>query len=63
MNQIRSLTRDTWWLWAAVAVLTALQIHYISWFFLVNVPILLIVFVYFAFIRYDSNGNLRAQNP
>ncbi|TWT30223.1 hypothetical protein KOR34_47810 [Posidoniimonas corsicana] len=61
MNQLRSLIRDTWWLWAAALAATTLQIRYVSWFFLVNLPILLVVFVYFAFIRYDSEGRVRTQ--
>lgn len=51
--------RDTWWLWLAVTLVTVLLVRMISWFFLVNAPILLIFYVYFAFNRYDSNGNTR----
>lgn len=61
MIQMRCLMRDTWWLWLIAAAATALQVRYMSWFFLVNVPILLVVYVYFALLRYDSHGNSRAS--
>ncbi len=59
MNQLRSLLRDTWWLWLLTLAATGVQVRWMSWFFLVNLPILLVVFVYFAMMRYDSQGNLR----
>lgn len=59
MIQLRCLMRDTWFLWLAIAVATGLQIAYMSWFFLVNVPLMLVVYIYFALQRYDADGNPR----
>lgn len=61
MIQLRCLMRDTWPLWLAAATATALQIYLMSWFFLVNLPILGVAYVYFALLRYDSEGNSRAS--
>lgn len=62
MNQLKGLWRDTWWLWCVfvglVLILSVLQ----SFFFLLTLPALPISFCYFAFIRYDDEGNEKPEH-
>lgn len=59
MNQLKSLFRDTWYLWLLVVAASVALVVFTSWFFLVNFPILLVVFIYMAHVRYDLDGNER----
>ena len=57
MQQLKGLWRDTKWLWIAFSI-AALGLSFaMSPFFLILLPSLPICFGYFAFIRYDSEGN------
>ncbi|WP_425397903.1 hypothetical protein [Aeoliella sp.] len=57
MGPLIGLWRDTWWVWLVfVAIVVVLGIL-VTPYYLVFVPVLPGVFVYFAFNRYDSDGN------
>ncbi len=57
MKRFLYLLRDTWWLWLFFAILAAVMITFVSVVFLVMIPILAGVFIYFAIVRYDDDGN------
>ena len=61
MKRYTALWRDTWWLWTAFMVLTIVFAFVVGIFFLLLVPCLPIPFVYFAFNRYDKDGNEKAD--
>ncbi|SMP66009.1 hypothetical protein SAMN06265222_109170 [Neorhodopirellula lusitana] len=61
MEQLKGLWRDTWWLWCGfVAVVLAVSFLQ-SFFFLLTLPALPVSFCYFALIRYDDEGNEKAD--
>lgn len=57
MTRFKFLLRDTWWLWLFFSILAFVMITYVNVVFLIMIPILATVFVYFAFVRYDDDGN------
>ncbi|MGB7347084.1 MAG: hypothetical protein WBD20_22865 [Pirellulaceae bacterium] len=57
MKRIKGLWRDTWWLWCFFALMVMGIAAMISWFFLFVWLTLPVSFGYFAFIRYDEDGN------
>lgn len=61
MEQIKSLLRETWWLWLVFCLMVALMAVVISALFLLMLPVLVVVCVYFAFVRYDEHGNPKEE--
>ncbi|QDT11066.1 hypothetical protein [Planctomycetes bacterium K23_9] len=61
MKRFKGLWRDTWWLWAFFAVMVLGISAMISWFFLFVWLTLPVSFFYFAFIRYDEEGNEKPE--
>jgi hypothetical protein len=61
MKQMIGLWRDTWWLWSAFVVLTIIFSFVVGKFFLLLLPCLPVPFVYFAYNRYDDDGNEKAD--
>jgi hypothetical protein len=57
MKRYRKLIKDTWWLWAIFTGIVVFMVGWVSPIFLVVVPMLIVVFFYFAFVRYDEDGN------
>ncbi|QDU55404.1 hypothetical protein [Aeoliella mucimassa] len=57
MGPLVGLWRDTWWVWLILAVLVIVLGVLVTWFYFVMLPALPGMFVYFAFNRYDENGN------
>lgn len=57
MKQILGLWRDTWWLWIVFIAMTVGFATVFGLFFLLLLPCLPVTFLYFAFNRYDENGN------
>lgn len=54
-----ALFKSTWWLWPTyVAVSVALALAF-DRTFLWLIPVFFLVFVYFAFVRFDDQGNRR----
>jgi fumarate reductase subunit D len=58
MQRFRALFSETWWLWLVLVVGGSLM-ALISPIFLLVYPICVFVFFWFAFIRYDEDGNFK----
>jgi len=58
MKRYRSLIQETWWLWLMFFVAGCVM-SWLSLVFLLTFPICIFVFFWFAFIRYDEDGNFR----
>jgi hypothetical protein len=56
MQRYRALLKETWWLWLILLV-GGTGMSYVSKIFLLTFPICLIVFFWFAYVRYDEDGN------
>lgn len=61
MDRYRSLLRETWWLWIVLTVFAGLMSLLVSPIFWLTVPISLITFLWFGFVRYDEHGNFRGS--
>jgi hypothetical protein len=60
MARFSALLKETWWLWLLFAVGgTALSLF--SLVFIVTFPICLFTFFWFAFVRYDAEGNFKGS--
>ncbi len=57
MNQLAGLWRDTWWVWLGFAAMAIVLGVAVGWFFYLLVLCLPVPFAYFAFNRYDDQGN------
>jgi hypothetical protein len=57
MQRYKQLFKETWWLWLIFTAIVASLCFFVSLIFLMTVPILVTVFFYFAFVRYDKDGN------
>ena len=57
MKPLRGLWRDTWWLWVAFAGFIVVMAATVGFYFLLLLPTLPVTFVYFAYARYDAEGN------
>ena len=58
MKRYRALLQETWWLWLVLVVGGGLM-SWVSPVFLLTYPICVFVFFWFAFIRYDEEGNFK----
>ncbi len=61
LNQLAGLWRDTWWVWLAFVGITVVMGLLVGWFFYLLMLCLPVPYVYFAFNRYDSLGNEKAD--
>lgn len=59
MNQIRALLRTTWWLWLIFFGVTIGGYLFVDPIFIVTIPICVFTLIYFAFVRFDENGERR----
>lgn len=57
MGPLIGLWRDTWWVWLMLTGVVVLLAWLVTPFYVVCLPILPGVFVYFAYNRYDADGN------
>ena len=57
MNQLIGLWRDTWWVWLLFIAITLVLGVVVGWFFYLLIVCLPVPYVYFAFNRYDAEGN------
>lgn len=57
MGPLTGLWRDTWWVWIAITALVVVLAVLVTWFYVVLLPVLPGIFVYFAYNRYDKDGN------
>jgi len=49
--------KDSWWLWSIFLAINALLIYFVAPVFWAVLPMMIVNFVYFAFVRYDADGN------
>ena len=61
MKRFQGLLRDTWMVWAAFLAVGCIGGVFLPVFF-VAIPICFVSFLYFGFMRYDSNGNLISED-
>jgi hypothetical protein len=57
LKPLFALWRETWWLWTVFTAITLVMSFAIGFFFLLILPCLPVVFTYFAYARYDMEGN------
>lgn len=60
MNRIKALLRNTWWLWLLLYG-GLIGLSFVDRAALACIPICVFVMVYFAFVRYDAEGNHRGS--
>lgn len=58
MKRYQSLIQETWWLWLLFFVVGCVM-SWLSLVFLLTFPICIFVFFWFAFVRYDEDGNFK----
>lgn len=56
---MKALFRSTWWLWPSYAGVTVALALWFDAAFLWLLPVFFLVFVYFAYVRFDDQGNRR----
>lgn len=56
MLRLKSLFRDTWYVWIIFVGVTIGLAQLVGPFFYATLPLLAVVFVYFAIVRYDAQG-------
>ena len=61
VRQIKSLLRDTWFMWCFFAAFSIFLAVTQSWIFYLALALLPFSMAYFAFMRYDDQGNYRAD--
>lgn len=52
--------RDTWWLWG-IFVVGGTLMSFLSPVFLLTFPICIFTFFWFAYVRYDAEGNFKGS--
>lgn len=57
MKRYLQFLKDTWWLWLAYVGVTAILIVFVGPIFWAVIPMMIVNFIYFAFVRYDEDGN------
>ena len=57
MGPLIGLWRDTWWVWLVLAAIVMVLAVLVTPFYIVCLVFLPGVFVYFAYNRYDRDGN------
>ena len=57
MKRFYALFKQTWWLWTIYLTLHIGLIFFVSPVFLAVLPMIVVVFIYFALVRYDDEGN------
>jgi uncharacterized membrane protein len=57
MKRFTVLWKKTWWLWSTCLIVTLIASVLLTPIMLCILPMLLVVFFYFALARYDDEGN------
>lgn len=60
MDRYRALLKETWWLWL-LFIGGGIVMSFLSNVFLVTFPICLVTFLWFAYVRYDEDGNFKGS--
>ncbi|MEM7473573.1 MAG: hypothetical protein AAF483_01135 [Planctomycetota bacterium] len=61
MGRFWALLKDTWALWIVFTVGAILMATLLSPIFWVTFPICIFTFFWFAFVRYDEEGNFKGS--
>lgn len=61
MKRFQRLLKETWWLWTIFVLTAILLITFVNPIFIVILPMMIIIFIYFAFVRYDDDGNFNGS--
>ena len=57
MKRYKAFLKETWWLWTIFSVVLLGLILFIHPIFIAVVPMIVVIFFYFALVRYDDEGN------
>ena len=57
IGPLTGLWRDTWWLWVGFAAFVIGLSVFLGSYFLLLLPTLPVTYAYFAYARYDAEGN------
>ena len=57
MKRFYALFKQTWWLWTIYLILNIGLILFVSPVFWAVLPMIVVIFIYFALVRYDDEGN------
>ena len=57
MKRYKAFLKETWWLWTIFSVVLLGLILFIHPIFIAVVPMIVVIFFYFALVRYDGDGN------
>ncbi|MEI7459918.1 MAG: hypothetical protein WCK15_10960 [Pirellula sp.] len=57
MKRFYALFKQTWWLWTIYLILNIGLIFFVSPVFWAVLPMIVVIFIYFALVRYDDEGN------
>ena len=57
MKRFYALFKQTWWLWTIYLILNIGLIIFVSPVFWAVLPMIVVIFIYFAWVRYDDEGN------
>jgi len=57
MKRFYALFKQTWWLWTIYLILNIGLILFVSPVFWAVLPMIVVIFIYFAWVRYDDEGN------
>ncbi len=60
MGRFRALFKETWWLWLLFAT-GGVMMSFVSPVFLTIFPICIFTFFWFAYVRYDDEGNFKGS--
>jgi len=61
MRPIIGLLKETWWLWLILFGSCGLLTAYVESGMIVTFPMMTLTFLYFAYIRFDGDGNSRMR--
>jgi uncharacterized membrane protein len=61
MGPIRGLWHDTWWLWLSFGLASFLLTWFVMAVYVIFFPVLVGMFLYFAFGRYDEHGQKKSE--
>ena len=57
MKRYKAFVKETWWLWTIFAVVLSGLILFVHPIFVAVIPMIVVIFFYFALVRYDEDGN------
>jgi uncharacterized membrane protein len=57
MKRFKAFWKETRWLWTLYVCILAGLILLVNPIFLAVIPMLVVIFIYFALVRYDQDGN------